>query len=104
MTSPRSWTSLLQRRWYLFFFLLGIALALRLINLNAYSIWLDEAWQYGSSDHPLDRIRNAHSFPVDQMFLSMLITQLHILTHFDGDAWQLRLTPVLFGVAAVAVI
>src|SRR5437868_11161782 len=105
MTSPRSWMSLLQRRWYLFLFLLlGIALALRLINLNAYSIWLDEAWQYGSSDHPLDRISDANSFPVDQMFLSLLVTKLHILAHFDADAWQLRLSPVLFGVAAVGVI
>jgi hypothetical protein len=105
MTSPRSWTSVLQRRRYLFLFLLlGIALALRLINLNAYSIWLDEAWQYGSSDHPLDRISNANSFPVDQMFLSMLVTKLHILAHFDADAWQLRLSPVLFGVAAIGVI
>ena len=88
----------------LFFLLLLVALGLRLYRLNAYSIWLDEAWQYGSSDHPLDRIRNANSFPVDQMFLSMLVTHLHILTHFDADAWQLRFSPAIFGVAAVGVI
>ena len=94
-----------DRPWQFFLFLLlCLALFLRLYRLNAYSIWLDEAWQYGSSDDPLDRIRHANSFPVDQMFLSMLITKLHILAHFDGDAWQLRFSPALFGVAAVGVI
>lgn len=92
-----------QRRRILFWLLLLAALVLRLYKLNAYSLWLDEAWQYGSSDHPWDRIRSG-SFPVDQMFLSMLITHLHIITHFDADAWQLRLSPVIFGVAAVGVI
>src|SRR5438046_429449 len=98
-------TFLFQQRWhFLLLLLLGLALFLRLYRLNAYSIWLDEAWQYGSSDHPLDRIRDANSFPVDQMFLSMLVTHLHILTHFDADAWQLRFSPVIFGVASVGVI
>src|ERR1041385_7818964 len=89
-----------QRRKILFWLLLLVALALRLYKLNAYSIWLDEAWQYGSSDHPWDRIRNGAA-PVDQMFLSLLVTHLHILTHFDADAWQLRMSPVIFGVASV---
>lgn len=98
-------TFLQDRSWHFFLLLLlCLALFLRLYRLNAYSIWLDEAWQYGSSDHPLDRIRDANSFPVDQMFLSMLVTKLHILAHFDADAWQLRLSPALFGVAAVGVI
>src|SRR5256714_1195727 len=97
-------TFLPQRRWHLLLLLLCLALSLRLYRLNAYSIWLDEAWQYGSSDHPLDRIRDANSFPVDQMFLSMLVTHLHILTHFDADGWQLRFSPVIFGVASVGVI
>ncbi|PYI94277.1 MAG: hypothetical protein DME97_02105 [Verrucomicrobia bacterium] len=97
-------TFLPQRRWHLLLLLLCLALSLRLYRLNAYSIWLDEAWQYGSSDHPLDRIRDANSFPIDQMFLSMLVTHLHILTHFDADAWQLRFSPVIFGVASVGVI
>jgi hypothetical protein len=92
-----------QRGRILFCLLLLASLALRLYKLNAYSLWLDEAWQYGASDHPWDRIRSG-SFPVDQMFLSMLITHLHIITHFDADAWQLRLSPVIFGVAAVGVI
>src|SRR2546421_11189839 len=92
-----------QRRTMLLWLLLLAALVLRLYKLNAYSLWLDEAWQYGSSDHPWDRIRSS-SVPVDQMFLSMLVTHLHIITHFDADAWQLRMSPVIFGVAAVGVI
>lgn len=105
MIGARLRTFLYNRPWHFFLLLLlCLALLLRLYGLNAYSIWLDEAWQYGSSDHPLDRIRNANSFPVDQMFLSMLVTKLHILAHFDADAWQLRLSPALFGVAAVGVI
>jgi hypothetical protein len=97
--------SLIERhRRFLFWLLLLAALGFRLFRLNAYSIWLDEAWQYGSSDHPLDRVKSDTGFPVDQMFLSMLVTNLHILTHFDADAWQLRMSPVIFGVAAVATI
>src|SRR4051794_5853921 len=92
--------SLLRRRWFLLGLLLLVGLLFRIYKLNAYSLWLDEAWQYGSSDHPLERIRT-NSFPPDQMFLSMLITQLHILCHFDKDVWQLRLSPVLFGVATI---
>lgn len=89
-----------KRRRILFWLLLLVALVLRLYQLNAYSIWLDEAWQYGSSDHPWNRIRSGAA-PADQMFLSLLVTHLHILTHFDGDAWQLRMSPVIFGVVAV---
>src|SRR2546423_15310942 len=96
LTRLRMW--LRDRPWQFFLFLLlCLALFLRLYRLNAYSIWLDEAWQYGSSDDPLDRIRHAHSFPVDQMFLSMLITKLHILAHFYRDAWQVRFSPALLG-------
>ena len=89
-----------ERRRVLFWLLLLGALVLRLYKLNAYSLWLDEAWQYGASDHPWNRIRSGAA-PVDQMLLSLLITHLHIVTHFDADAWQLRMSPVIFGVAAV---
>ena len=91
-----------QRRSILFWLLLLAALVLRLYKLNAYGLWLDEAWQYSSSDHPWDRL-HSNTVPVDQMFLSLLVTHLHILTHFDADAWQLRMSPVIFGVAAVGV-
>jgi mannosyltransferase len=92
-----------QPRRVLFWFVLLGALVLRLYKLNAYSIWLDEAWQYGSSDHPWDRLHSS-TVPVDQMFLSLLVTHLHIVTHFDADAWQLRMSPAIFGVAAIGVI
>lgn len=87
-----------------FWLLLAVAIALRLYRLNAYSLWLDECWQYGFSDHPLDRIRSDPNFAIDQMFLSLLVTKVHILLHLDHDVWQLRLSPVVFGVASVAMI
>lgn len=103
-SKPKSFfASLSERRSLLFWLLLLVALVLRIYKLNAYSLWLDEAWQYSSSDHPWDRLHDS-SVPVDQMLLSLVVTHLHILTHFDADAWQLRMSSVIFGVAAVGMV
>src|SRR5256885_16845216 len=84
--------SLLRRRWFLLGLLLLVALVFRIYKLNAYSLWLDEAWQYGSSGHPLERIPT-NSFPPEQMLLSMLITRLHILWQFGKDVLPVGLAP-----------
>jgi len=68
-------------------------------RLNASSLWLDEATQYQIATLPLKQM--LCRLPYDWLVLPVLITKLQILANFDGDAWQLRLPYVCFGIGAV---
>ena len=68
-------------------------------RLNTYSLWLDEATQYQIATFPVKEM--LFRLPYDWLVLPVLITKLQILANFDGDAWQLRLPCVCFGVGAV---
>ena len=82
-----------------FVLLLITSLGLRMYRLNTYSLWLDETIQYQIAALPLKQM--LCSLPYDWLVLPVLITKLQILTNFDGDAWQLRLPYVCFGIATV---
>jgi Dolichyl-phosphate-mannose-protein mannosyltransferase len=82
-----------------FVLLLIIAAGLRMYRVNTYSLWLDEAIQYQIAALPMKQM--LCRLPYDWLVLPVFITKLQILTNFDGDAWQLRLPYVCFGIATV---
>jgi len=82
-----------------FVLLLITSVGLRMYRLNTYSLWLDETIQYQIAALPLKQM--LCRLPYDWLVLPVLITKLQILTHFDGEAWQLRLPYVFFGTATV---
>lgn len=80
--------------------ILAVALALRLWDVNARSLWLDEAMEYWVAAAPLARlaavVRQGIQDPPLYSFL------LHLwMTPADNELWM-RLLSVLFGVASVA--
>ena len=82
-----------------FVLLLITSVGLRVYRLNTYSLWLDETIQYLVATLPLKRM--LCELPYDWLVLPVLITKLQILANFDGDAWQLRLPYVCFGIGTV---
>jgi Dolichyl-phosphate-mannose-protein mannosyltransferase len=82
-----------------FVLLLITSVGLRVYRVNTYSLWLDEATQYQIAALPLKHM--LCRLPYDWLVLPVLITKLQILTNFDGDAWQLRLPYVFFGILTV---
>ena len=79
--------------------LLITAAGLRMYRVNTYSLWLDEAIQYQIAALPIKQM--LCRLPYDWLVLPVFITKLQILINFDGDAWQLRLPYVCFGIATV---
>ncbi len=80
--------------------ILGLALLIRLWDLNARSLWLDEAMEYWVASAPLSRlatvVRDGIQDPPLYSFL------LHAwMTPADNETWM-RLLSVFFGVASVA--
>jgi uncharacterized membrane protein len=82
-----------------FALLLITSVGLRVYRLNTYSLWLDETLQYQVAALPLKEM--LCNVPYNWLVLPVFLTKLHILAHFDADAWQLRLPYVCFGTATV---
>lgn len=82
--------------------ILVVAGALRLININSQSIWLDEAFSIYIANQPLDRMLDIiikHDTPPPLYYVL-----LHYWLGFGDTALNARLLSALFGIVTVAVV